>query len=137
LGVTTGKVAASAITADGIYSSDTVIALAGAEEVIATLTVSTNGGTAVVIAKFQVNLIGSTSPTGIFRIRKDSITGTVLDRIDISGDSTAAILQLSATLIGRDASPAATQTYKLTGEEGSDPSVTTSYHRLFVINAKK
>lgn len=145
LNVTTGKVAANAITVDGLYSSDSgAPVLTTTEQEIGTLTISTDGGTTIIKAKCNVAIravsVSSGIPAMTIYLRKDAIiTGEILDVGTIwFTDSTTDYLQVTTTLIGRDSSPAATQTYKLSAVESNTNTIASvGFVRLLPLNRKK
>jgi hypothetical protein len=134
LGVTTGKVAANAITADGAYSNDATTGLSGTEAEIGTVTISTNGGSVTVLGKCDSVMQASGVMT--IRLRKDSITGTIIDVAQITNASATASMRTTTTVIGLDTSPSASQTYKLTGTEDAND-CSAAYRRMVADNLKK
>ena len=105
--VDTPEVVDNAITIDDFFSNTGLILVGATEIEIGTVTVTTDGGVVEVIGSCKQQ--SGTMRNVTVRIRKDSVTGTILatgfTALDIS----------PATIIGKDSSPATTQTYKLTG----------------------
>ena len=132
--VATGNVAANAVTASGLYSINSSFGLSTSEQEIGTLTISTNGGGVVIIAKARVGTTLNGDGISLW-LRKDTIsTGTQLDYGDfgIIGAYGDAVV----TLIGFDSSPAATQTYKLSASANNAFSVVIE-RRIVSFNLKK
>lgn len=135
--ITTPLVSASAITIDGLYSNDTQYGLTSTEAEIGTLTVGTDGGTVLVTAKCGTEL--SDSSGCIFRIRKDSIAGTIIDWVEVKNPLASGfpnLLEVSTVLVGVDASPATSQTYKFTGQKLTGTAQVDT-RRLYSLNRKR
>ena len=132
----TGQVASSAITVSGIYSNDNAINLDTSEQEIGTITITSNGGGAIISAK--CNIVGSTAVLVTMRIRKDSTSGTVLDVANCISTSSAdpAGSGVTVPLIGYDASPSGSQVYKLTAQAVTG-TPQAQYRRLLATNLKK
>lgn len=112
--VPTSDVADNAITADGLYTNAGSINVTDTTEVeLGSLTISTVGGSVLVLARCHLLSSGG-YPTWTFRIRKDSLSGTILDSVDVTFPSGSGFAW-PISLLGSDSSPAASQTYKLTG----------------------
>jgi len=130
--VATGDVGNNVITAYGTYSNDATVNVGTTEVELGTITLSTDSGVVSVFGKAVVIVTGGHRHS--FRLRKDSLTGGVLDLTEIGDTAT----MLCAALIGNDASPASSQTYKFTGQKiigtGTDPVV---YRRMRALNEKK
>ena len=110
--VQTGTVAPNAVSASGVFTDDSNPAIGSSEGEIGTLTVSAESNTAVVV--IGVAEVTKTANAGsvTLKIRKGSAGGSVLGQGAVNlgiGESA------TVTLIGYDSSPAASQTYKLTG----------------------
>ena len=139
----TGNVAANAITAIGGYSDDGSTSIPTSETEVASLTVSTNGGSVIIIAKCQVVVFATTAnagtPQALLWLRKTSVTGSIIDLGEIRfTDDTTEVESVVATLIGLDASPSASQTYKLTAQKGSsNTDGNLQRFRLVAFNLKK
>ena len=112
-----------------LFSNDAALATTDANEIeIGTATVSVRTGTIELSGK--VNFTNGTA-AGIVRIRKDSLTGDILDQSGI------AVADETVNLIGVDSSPALSQIYKLTliRSGGTDSSV--EFRRLIADNRKR
>ncbi|HWR21110.1 MAG TPA: fibronectin type III domain-containing protein, partial [Verrucomicrobiae bacterium] len=129
--VTTPKLPNNAITASGAYSNDgTATANTGSQVVeIGTVTVTTDGGAVIVVAKAMTQI--DAGAYGFVRLRKTSTSGTVLDEVPLYTTYD------SVGLIGYDASPSASQTYKLVLEWVSGANIYAFYRRLVTFNLKK
>lgn len=137
-GVQTLGINANAVTNSGATSSDGQSTVT-TETVVASLTISTDGGKVGVWAKCAVITEYETSNFTL-RIRKDDAYGAVLDLIELApfGGTGGVIDNRTLSLMGMDDSPGSSQTYVLTGE-GPAGGVTfdTYYRRLIAINLKK
>ena len=130
--ITTPKVPDNAITVDGFYSNDASYTLTNTVTSIGSVTVSTDGGSVVVIGKCLVS-IDATSTVEVL-LYKGSTAGTLIDQgILISG---ADALQEGLTLVAQDSSPAASQTYTLAARWTSGGG-SVAYRRVFTLNRKK
>jgi hypothetical protein len=142
--VTTPKIIDNAVTASGTYSNDNPVTLSTSSQEIGTLTISTDGGPAVVIAKVEIELAANTLNAGLptvgVALRKDTIaTGTLLDSVLVKfTDDTTESLSVVVTIIGFDSAPSASQTYKLEAFESNSNTVALASGRKIVnFNLKK
>lgn len=127
--VSTASIQAGAVTADGMDTQDGTFNFAGTtEETIASITITTAAGTVAILGKCWIPNFG---PAGaVYRLRKDSITGTILDSHIVG-----AVINL--VLVGRDSSPASgSQAYVFTGQPVSAGG-NCSNRRLLATNLKK
>lgn len=122
--IQTASVSDNAITGNGFYANDVQqnFGTSSTEFVAGTVTITTNGGFVFLLGK-----IGTPGGT-IIQIRKDSVTGTILDG---TGQSA------SSTLIGLDSTPAASQTYVITIKGDAVSPTTANNVRLLAVNSKK
>jgi len=128
LTVGTGKVAANAVSANASSTGDGPATATTSKGVLLSVTLSTDGGYGVVLAKVQ--RYGGLSANCTLEIRKDSTTGTLLDWL-VSYE-----IDEVCCLLGFDASPGSTQDYKLC-MLASDNTALLQYYRLLAINLKK
>jgi hypothetical protein len=144
--ITTPKVTNNAITVGGYYSNDAGTAVGDTEIEIGTLTLSTDGGIVEVHGKADclVDVAGGAGGNYtrmILRIRKDSTSGTQLDLGRAGIFAPAGVdgeIVVTCALVGYDASPATSQTYKLTAQRILGTGVcTATYRRLYPGNNKK
>ncbi|MCQ4575427.1 MAG: hypothetical protein NOU37_09315 [Candidatus Brocadiales bacterium] len=135
LQVGTLQIANEAVTVDSSFSLDADVALGGVdvETEVGTITMSTNGGTVLVFGKLRIRVVGA-GDFGHIRLRKDSLSGPELDYTGYTTNVLGAM-----TLIGKDSSPAGTQTYKLTMTALTSNGQYTfpSHRRMLVLNRKK
>ncbi len=128
--VDTPEVKADAINEVDSFSADGTISTTSSAEIeVADVTVASSTGTVEVIAKC-LSIPSAVSST--IKIRKDGISGTVLDQVP--GEVN---VQRPRTLIGVDASPAASQKYVLTLKRNSGSNVSVSFRRMIGGNRKK
>lgn len=116
LTVETAKIANNAITAVSFFrnSGFRLVSSASPGTEIGTVTQATNGNVVIVEAKFSCRLDNGDS--AIFTLRKDTVTGTVLDNLVLENiGSQARRIRVSGVLFAVDSSPSATQTYKVVG----------------------
>jgi hypothetical protein len=125
--VETTSVENNAINVDGAYVNDANFSLTTSEQVVGTVTISTNGGEVEVYGKWTVN---ANTPLVFARLRKDSVSGTILDQADNLYDG-------PVNLQGLDTSPASSQTYVITGWQATGTTRTAQYRRLIAANRKK
>lgn len=140
--IATGNVAANAITASGVYVNDSSASITGSESEIGTITISTDGGALEIYGKAHVTIASDGTPGStcsvIVRIRKDSTSGSVLDLAALAVGDESNGIAAAISLTGYDASPAASQTYKLTAIRDLGNSTCTGlYRRLTPVNFKK
>ncbi len=129
-GTNTQHVANNAITNSASYSATgTQTINNNSEQVVGTVTISTVGGSVAIYGHVMSNA-GNAGPFTI-RIRKDSLTGTVLITSGIGAGSTSSSPQAV------DTSPAASQTYVLTVYENSGGSQVIGNVSLVAMNLKK
>jgi hypothetical protein len=138
----TDDVVDNSMTVNGAYSSDTTDAWETSETQRASLTISTNGGAVVVTAKFQAVMFytpGGLALQASYSLRKDSITGAILDLGEIRLDDAGASQLFSTICVatGVDTSPAATQTYVLGILGVSSQQGYSKRYRLTAVNLKK
>jgi hypothetical protein len=113
----------------GSYSNDTAIpTVSGTEIEIGTVTVSIQTGTVKLSGK--VNFTNGTNP-GIIRIRKDSLTGAILDQSGIG------VADETVNLIAVDTAPALSQTYTLTLQRSGGTNSSVEFRRLIADNRKR
>ena len=128
LAVGTPEVKAGAINEVGSFSNDGVVSTTDGTEIeIGTVTVSVD--TDVVEVHGKVNLISSAS--SVSRMRKDSVTGALLDQ------TTGAQAVREASMTAEDTSPAATQTYVITLQRQTGTNVGANFRRMTAGNRKK
>ena len=130
--VTTASVQDNAITADGIDTVDAETAVTTTEAAAGTVVISTDGGQGVLWGKAMTR--GSVAGTVRLRLRKDSVTGTVLD--DVLVVTTTSYSGFPVFLMGRDTSPVGSQTYVLTVQAGSNDQFFKNM-RLYATNLKR
>jgi hypothetical protein len=114
----------------GFFSDDGSIDTDGDPEIIiGDVTVSIQTGTVKLSGK--VNFTNGTNP-GIIRIRKDSLTGAILDQSGIS------VADETVNLIAVDTAPALSQTYTLTLQRSSgEVASSVEFRRLIADNRKR
>ena len=146
--VTTGQAADNAIGVGGAYSSDANNSPTSSEVEIGTVTISTNGGFVAVFAKvdFQIDCPANEEALIVVTLRKDTITGTLIDTtnvgwgsVKLSPSSGTSLLGV-CVVIGFDSSPASSQTYKVGVREvlgGGSADTTITARRMVAINLKK
>lgn len=122
----------NSITNPQWLSDDSAVALGTTEAVIATLNMTTDGGKVQIWGKalFNVGTAGGLT----FKIRKDSVSGTVIDQTP--SINVGATSQWNLVLTGEDTSPAASQTYVLTAWMPTG-SGNVQYKRMTAANLKK
>jgi hypothetical protein len=132
--IQTGSVIANAINNNGQFLNDGWVDVTTETEV-GSVTISTDGGSVEIFGKcsFQKTVSGASNVH--LRLRKDSITGTVLDQVDV-GIAAAVSAPAAAGLLGYDASPSASQTYKLTAAVDAG-TIAVWLRRITVGNRKK
>lgn len=138
--ITTPKVTNGAITSNTTYSNDSFEGVTSEEEV-GTVTITTDGGRAVVQGSCQGVVqndgTASTWTRLSVRLRKDSISGSIFREMEIYVPSDMYV-SLPMTLIGTDASPSGSQTYKLTAiRESGDATCGVELRRMNAENQKK
>jgi len=111
----TGDLSDNSVTVIGVYSNSASVSLdiGDGNVEIGTITVSTSGGSVVLLAKCRVNVPKPTSGDqvlGIF-LHKNSVGGTELDH-GVAGSPDATIVG-TVTILSEDVSPGSSQTYKL------------------------
>jgi hypothetical protein len=128
--IQTPHVEDDAVTVDGVYENDeeTSPYTEEGEVEIGSITVSTDGGSVVVIGS-AMQVSGSSFGT-VLRVRKDSTSVAVL----VTGRTGTFT---TGTIVGRDASPAPTQMYVLTATGGNEAEHVCSTRRLYSLNRKK
>lgn len=131
-GTEAGACADNAITNNGEYSHDAAVTIGAAETDLGSVTISTNGGNVEVYAKLSAVNSG-VNVTVTLRLRKDSLTGTILDQcfLFVSASQPGTV-----SLMGIDSSPAASQSYHVTGLNGG-PSVSAEFLRIIAANRKR
>lgn len=132
--ITTPKVPVGAITASGVYTNDSGSTLGSSEAEIGTITITCEANQPLAIFGYA-GLTKTSNPGGVLmKIRKGTTSGTILGQgrseLVAGGDDTMCV-------IGYDATPAASQTYKLTAYY--DGSAGGSYYdvRLMPVNLKR
>lgn len=138
-GVATGNVAANAITANGFYSNDAMSGSITADVEIGTITITTNGGAVLILAKVSATIDTALgSAVCAVGLRRDSSTGTILDYFILQQPTAFDYYLGGFTTMAIDASPAATQTYKLMAIKTSGAGVfRVEYRRLVALNLKR
>ena len=109
LAVTTAKIAANAVTAD-VFGSGGPTTFGSTEVALVTATLSTSTGKAQIFSSALFSTTGVGDQTVTYRVRKDSITGTVLRT------ATVVVLvasQVSHKISALDTAPATSQAYVL------------------------
>lgn len=147
--ITTPKVADNAITVIAQYSNTgPSIFTATTETEIGTITLSTNGGTVILLGVVNIELLAGNDEvnTIVFRIRQTSTTGTMIGIGTMEGHigpSAGRITHLATTvtIIGIDTSPSGSQVYKLTAHRTAGTAANVDCYlisRFMVpLNAKK
>ena len=135
--IDTPRIVDAAINESGFFQNNVSINTGGsdAELEVGTITVSADTREIEVWGKAAI-LTGGIGQVCQFRLRKDSLTGTILDsfgpRLQHAGDARG------VTLIGLDTSPAATQVYKISIQrQAGGGNATASGRRIVVGNRKK
>lgn len=140
----TGEIGNNAVTASGIaYTDDVAYVIPSSETILQTMTISTNGGSVVVFAKVNISVYATTLGAGLpgvyFKLRKDSVTGPVLDTVTIGfSDDTTDASDAGAIMIGFDSTPSTSQTYHITAWRSSaNTNGSITGFRVIAFNLKK
>lgn len=136
-GAPTVGVIQNAVVVGAAFSNDGIVSINGAtaETELGTVTISTPGGAVDIFAKGSVATDTPSAWPLILRIRKDSLSGTILDEV-----RTTTSLDGATNNLGYDGSPASTQTYKFSGVIGSGDSgmvSETAFRRLVAVARKR
>jgi hypothetical protein len=138
--VDTGDITADAVSAQNMDET-AAAATIEAETSVASVTLNTDGGFVLVIGAFvALGSGGAGNATVTGRIRKNDIAGAILRTGEISISEAAPNNQGMVTLITRDTTPAATQTYVMSAEDSTGaaaPVVQATNRVLFVLNVKR
>ena len=137
--VITPQISSNAVTVDGYFADDSPVIFADdfVELEVGSITISTDGGSVVIIGK--ANAISVQLEQTKLLLRKNTPGGPVLDTAILQITTARASGPLSAPLIvvGQDASPDPTQTYKLMASGKWSAGAGISLVRLFCLNRKK
>jgi len=139
LTVGTGKIGANAVSTGTTTSNDAQVDLGTSqvETELASVTLTTDGGEVLVIGKAVVRPEASGNEV-VFYIRKDAIgSGAILDTGQVSAPASSGLMYHCAVVIGRDTSPASSQTYKLSATNQVGINNKCYFRRLSAINLKK
>lgn len=111
-GVTTARINNNAVTANGYFSNDAQVIFDNTEQELGTITVTPDGGYFLVLGSCVFSDWGNGNTTYELRIRKDSMTGTVIafSTVLVSSGWNGA-----SSIMAIDSTPSSPQTYKLTG----------------------
>lgn len=135
--INTPAVVNNAITSNGTYvdssSGNPVNPTLGQELQIGAVTLATNGGYGIIIAKTDVTTTGTSTDQAALRIRKGTSSGTVLDESDFPVVAETTVFGIS---VGIDPTPAASQAYVLTLAVNSTTE-TWGNVRIISLNLKK
>lgn len=133
--VDTGDVTDDAISVAATSTTSGNVTVTAAELDIETVTITTNSGFVVIHGKTNLECTADAAEITV-RIRKDNTTGTILDAAAVAV-ADASFNLTSVNIIGVDTSPAASQTYVLTGDKGVSGTVVGSLRVLVAMNFKK
>lgn len=126
--VTLPKIAANVITTD-VFGSGGPTAFGSTETQLTSVILSPSTGKAQIFSSVLFDTTAVVSQTVTYRVRKDSITGTVLRSATVSVQGVAGA-QISHTIRALDAAPATSQTYLITAQASAGSAVVARDHEL-------